>query len=204
MGDHNTFKEDQERSAGDRFVSLHNFQGHHNFAFKEQPTSDPPDLIYEDRSASKILLLEMTAIYYNGEYAAWIWKDRRGMTPSSEISCSPTIVGPTLAFCTFLNRLIEQKCKQRFSDPILLVLDNETFTPITDVQDCINSHLAFPSEVPFQEVWLLQKKIYSSGTRDKQETRSPKENLMDIPLEEVFPPEDSRFRLYPRQNREGL
>ncbi len=188
MGSHEALKKQKERFAGDRFIILLNSEGGHNFIFKESPQKDPPDLIYEDMQASKTLLLEITAAYYNQKQAKWEWDIDRGID-TREFPLSPSIVEPDLSLSAFLNDRIQKKCKIDFADPILLVIDLNTFaTTSTDIQDFITSHLALPAKIPFQEIWLLLNEPYTSS--------SPSEGKYDSILD--LPPQERRFRLYPK------
>ncbi|OFW10535.1 MAG: hypothetical protein A3H27_08765 [Acidobacteria bacterium RIFCSPLOWO2_02_FULL_59_13] len=189
MKKNEALKKDKERTAGDRFIKLHNSEGGHNFTFKESPRQDPPDLIYED---TKRLLLEITVAYYDQKHAKWLWDIERGID-SSEISFSPLIKEPTLSAYSFLNELIQKKCKGRFqyADPIFLVIAIEAFGMTTaKVNDFISSQLEIPPEVPFQEIWLLLNESYTMP-------------FFEASVEKICsnlnsPAQERRFRLYPK------
>ena len=201
MKSNKAIKKDKERKAGDRFIKLHNEEGGYNFAFKEQPEEDPPDLIYEDLRASKTLLLEITAAYYNQDDAKWVWDIKRGID-TRKISPSPLIQAPDSSSYNFLNNLIQKKCrvllqgkkKEHFccADPIFLVIDLEELllTTSANVQEFIDSYLVLPHDVPFQEIWLLLEEPVGRSL-------SPGENVLDIPLTEALQLQSRRFRLYP-------
>ncbi len=203
MGSHEALKKQKERFAGDRFIILLNSEGGHNFIFKESPQKDPPDLIYEDMQASKTLLLEITAAYYNQKQAKWEWDIDRGID-TRKISPSPLIVEPDSSLRNFLKHVIGKKCQDLnkaknkrpadFVHPVLLVITiNAEITTSAAIQEFIDSCYLAPDGVPFQGIWLLLRE-----TVGKKRMRSPEENIKDIPWNEIFGSLDRRFRFYPK------
>ncbi len=206
MIDNQNLKRAVEKSAGDRFIKLHNSEFSCNFQFESAPTFDPPDLIYCDGTNGQKLLIESTAVYYSKEDAKFLWKFKREDTePAPEepsISVGPLITEPTDSFQDKVLQLVEKHCtalakakKSRpndFLNPIILIVDlnHLLFTNKKNVQDFIENYPLTLSEDSYQEVWIL----------GNESVRSPLfsgESVIDIPLVEAPATTDFRLKLFP-------
>ena len=75
-------QEQHEQAVGAAFIEWYNRQYGTAFSYHSRG-ADPPDLVY--RCGDHEILLEITAAYYDADYAAMLWQNARGVSGAADL-----------------------------------------------------------------------------------------------------------------------
>lgn len=142
-------QEEFERGVGDRFIEWFNAATGENYSFSGR-ADRAPDLIYE--SGSNELQFEITAAYYDGAHAAFLWKGARG-APDAPLSW--TGQDPNKNLADAITKRVADKCQKRYGgNTVLLVVVPPGVTSAEEL-DSLLAEKPLPSEVPFVGIYIF-------------------------------------------------
>src|SRR2546425_5686660 len=139
-----------ERGVADWFFEWFNALGGPSFSFLRR-AGEAPDLVYGCGDSE--LHVEVTAGYYDGAHAEFLWEYARGRE-------NPPIgwqgVGnPHEALAQFIVERVKAKCEKRYGVTTLLLVEVPPgLTSAEELAELLTEKV-FPSEIPFVGVYVV-------------------------------------------------
>jgi hypothetical protein len=138
-----------EHGVADRFFEWFAQQGGPNYSFVRR-AHEAPDLVYACNNLD--LQVEITAAYYDGTHAEFLWKYARG-------AGNPPIgwqgVGnPHKALAQAIIDRVEAKCEKRYGLTTLLLIEVPPGLTSAEELAALLTQKVFPSVIPFAGVYV--------------------------------------------------
>lgn len=139
-----------ERGVADRFFEWVNAQGGPIFSFIRR-AGEAPDLVYGCGIGE--LHIEVTAGYYDGAHAEFLWKNARG-AENPPIGWQG-IGNPHEALAQFIVNRVKSKCEKRYGATTLLLV--EVPPGLTSAEELAEllAQKDLPSFIPFAGVYVV-------------------------------------------------
>ena len=148
-----------EKAIGDEFFEWLNARRKTSYSFSGR-AGEAPDLVYA--SGTHELSVEITAAYYDGKHAEFLWKNWRG---TKDAPAGWKGVNPNKSLAQAIANRVAEKCTKRYGGESILLVD---VTPGVTSAEELSELLAqgsFPTEIPFAGVYVVgQFPIKSSSS----------------------------------------
>lgn len=144
----NMLQEQFERAHGDELINWLNTQNGTNYSFFHRG-GEAPDLVYSFEG--KELSVEVTAAYYDGRHAKFLWDGAK----NTEIDIEPWVgVNPDIRLSDeVLNRISEKSKNTYGKECILLVVIPPGLTSVENLSELIMKE-EIPSNLPFAKIYV--------------------------------------------------
>ena len=138
-----------ERGVADRFFKWFVQQGGPNYSFVDR-AHEAPDLVYACNNL--YLQVEITAAYYDGTHAKFLWKYARGA--GNPPNGWQGVGNPHKALAQAILDRVEAKCEKRYGLTTLLLIEVPPgLTSAEELAELLTQKV-FPSVIPFAGVYV--------------------------------------------------
>lgn len=149
-----------ERAVADSFIAWYN--SCHGTAYRFYARgAEPPDFVYRD--GSREMLLEITAAYYDADYATMLWQNARSVPGATQ---SWVRKDPDRRLVDSVSATLQKKCgKPHPEGCVLLVVLYPDITSAEEFEHLL-PEIRVPPKTPFAEIYVAGEfPSSSSGSR---------------------------------------
>jgi hypothetical protein len=143
-----SIQERHQRAVGDAFIEWYNKQNGTGFTYHGRG-AEPPDLIY--CFGSQEMPLEITAAYYDAEYATMLWQNARAVPGSADLWVSKD---PDQKLFDRINFRLAKKCDKRYPTRYVLVVGLYPNLTTSEELEAMIAQVKVPADHPFAEIYL--------------------------------------------------
>lgn len=142
-------QEQFEQGVGDRFASWLSATSGEQCVFLRR-ADRAPDLVYSYRGQEQ--LVEITAAYYDGSHAAFLWKGARGDT-STPAEWSG--INPDKSLSAAVHTRIAEKSKKRYGQNTVLLIEVPPGVTSAEELEALLSAQPMPLDTPFTGIFVV-------------------------------------------------
>jgi hypothetical protein len=144
-----TIQEEFEQGVGDRFASWLSVASGEKCLFLRR-ADRAPDLIYSYRGGE--LLVEITAAYYDGNHAEFLWKGARGASNSPS---GWSGVNPDRSLTAAISKRITEKSKKRYGENAVLLIEVPPGVTAVERLEELLAAQDLPLDTPFIGIYVV-------------------------------------------------
>ena len=138
-----------EKAVGDEFFEWLNARRKTSYSFARR-AGEAPDLVYA--SGADELLVEITAGYYDGRHAEFLWKGARG---TKDAPAGWNGVNPDKSLAQAIANRVAEKCGKRYGGKAVLLINVPPGVTSAEELSELLAQQSFPIEMPFAGVYVV-------------------------------------------------
>lgn len=138
-----------EKAVGDEFFEWLNNRRKTSYSFSQR-AGEAPDLVYA--AGADELMVEITAGYYDGKHAEFLWKGTRG---TKDAPTGWKGVNPDKSLAQSIADQVAKKCTKHYGGKSVLLINVSPGVTSAEELSELLAQQSFPTEMPFAGIYVV-------------------------------------------------